>query len=175
MSFALLGACGALSEIDTYDSIGGYMQTTIDGSVVVTGNASMVFRDEAIADSETYNLSFSLNDGGSIRVSLRANSRLSTGVDLEVIRYGDRYTVEFEGEDLHMSLGTASDDTVVRLGLQLENDEPRFRVWNELYGKDSLESFDSKGSGLNFSGGAGTRWGISLISGTLNRAQKVLN
>jgi hypothetical protein len=174
-----LQACGGLlsSGIDDYQLLTGFFDEDESGELVVNSQAVIRFIDveEISGGTETYSVSFRLNDGGSVETILRANTALNTGIEILISRSGSTYVLQVNGQTITPNgLPSANDSQSVNLEIELDNNIPRLALWWNARGTLNSAQFRSDTDLPGLVAGAGIYWGLSIQSAVLTKARKMV-
>ena len=183
---ATLFSCGKKSETKTECSEGGKVSDVcfknLSSSGLSFNNASISGTGSALAVSpladsvdggKNIELTFSLNDGGSLILKAFSKTDLSGGVDIHLKRDASKLEIKFgESQEKELAIDAAGE---MKLLLDVHNDEDpaHIVIWNGagVFSKeDSILNSEDDGA-IKPSGKGGDKfWGVTLTNATLSSA-----
>jgi hypothetical protein len=183
----LLVALGACNGDDgggvTYSLDGaGYVVITAGtlqhNSTDVSGSGAVVFNDPlaGIASKHSFELSFTLQDGGSLTLGGYSSNQLANGVNVVMSRSGATLSVvlEAEGNQNDVSALFTGIDASGTIGVQIDihNDETPAHIlaWDGQDFDEAAAIFNSENDGDTPGNGAGSFWGLILEDAVVSTA-----
>ena len=186
----LLSGCSSASNSDDNNAIvtqldGATYTTLVDNGLThasssVAGNGTIIFNTplDAVASKASFELSFSLFDGGSLAFNSYANNALSGGVTYTFTRSGTALTVtlgaENNTETITSAFSSVSASGNINLQIDLHNDEtPNHTLaWSGSDFSEGAALFNSENGPATPGNGTGLFWGFALVSANVNTALK---
>lgn len=186
-SLIALGLSGCSSNPTAVKTFAGQGYLIVDAGTLtlsedsIGGSGSIVFNDSlAKIDSQnSYRLSFSLNEGGSLSLVSNSTNQLASGVMVKFTRFGSTLNVVIEAsggsKDLSSKFRSVNAASTVTFQLDVHNNENPAHLLG--WGSESTAFtelnvlFNSENDGLESPGrGEGNYWGVVLNNATLTQA-----
>jgi hypothetical protein len=147
-------------------------------STNVSGSGSIVFNDPlpGIASKSSFELSFTIQDGGSLTLGGYSSNQLANGVNVVMSRSGATLSVvlEAEGNQNDVSALFTGIDASGTIGVQIDihNDETPAHIlaWNGQDFDEAAAIFNSENDGDTPGNGAGSFWGLILEDAVVSTA-----
>lgn len=177
----LVSGCGTEATVRSVDEatlLSGSLTSTAD---TLSGSGSAVFNTplSGVSSKQSYALTFTLSDGGSLQLHSNASNALASGVYVEFSRSGAALTVKLKqgaGEtDVSAAFSGVSASGTISIVVDVHNDETPAHIlaWTGTSYTEGAATLNSEDSGNNAPGnGTGQYWGLVLSNATVTRANK---
>lgn len=192
LAFVFLGlflsvGCGLASNSDDSESdtkLDGVSYTVLadtsltQAETFVSGNGTIIFNAplSSIAAKNSVLLSFSLEDGGSLTLSMFSTTSLTNGVEYRFSRSGSTLHASLHAEDEPADISFMMDDFSatgnIELAIDMHNDEvpAHTLVWTGADFSEEAALFNSEEDEETPGNGVGTFWGLVLNKATVETA-----
>lgn len=181
---AILGGCG----VETTRSLDAYDIVSKDDNFISTpnrleGNGSVRFSDQlaTAAGSGGFNVSFRLDDGGSLVIHLFADDALDSGLNWTITRSDDIVSGEMAAGSSTLDTTSSLEDIdatgLIRLYIDVHNDSTPARLiaWtlNSSNTDDAILNTDDSSQGPAPGRGTDRYWGLTLSDARVEAATQV--
>lgn len=164
-------------SIPEYTPLAGGSLTSAADSV--TGTGSLIFKLPLgeVGSAKNYNLTFSIEEGGSLTLASHATDKLASGAEIVLTRSDKSLSLKLKASGATTTAKTLDNfdaSKAVTLSIDVHNGETPAHI---LVWKDGVQNpdddnavFNSDADGATPGNGAGTFWGLSLEKATVTEA-----
>ena len=176
----VLGGCGGGTI--SGDSFDGKVYSVVNAGTLtfstteITGTGSLVFASPLTATENSFRPSFTLQDGGKLKLTLYGSNTLTTGISVEFSRNGSVLSVSLktdsQNQDVSSKFTGIDASTTMTFQVDAHNGESpaHILIWDSSITNFAEDNalLNSEDSGFNAPGkGTGTFWGLTLESATV--------
>lgn len=173
LSFNFLGCASESTtlSLDPFKKLSGELSTETNS---IEGSGDIIFNNSlgSIDSGSNFSLSFSLNDGSSIKLFSYSDTSLENGVETLLSRSGNKLLAKVGELDAQELTGVNANEAM-ELSIDIHNDESpaHFLIWNasetEFNPETSLIELDAEEAVGN---GSSVYWGLRLSDAKVTKA-----
>lgn len=182
-----LASCGGKNDNKNLNSLSGSEYVVVDagnltfGAESISGSGSIVFNSplSEIGSKNSYRLTLTIEDGGTITLVSNATNRLEGGVGVNFARSGETLNVSIVAGGGATDVSTkfvgvkASDPLTFQVDVHNDESPAHLLMWDGNISSFTQENarLNSEEAGLESPGkGTGTFWGVVLKKATVTQA-----